>query len=77
MPLTAGQEIGSNAAGYNWFDISVHFSATSTESAVDFQFSGPIDSVYPPQDGFPGGETISYGADFTLNDIHSCPAARD
>jgi hypothetical protein len=57
--------------------ISVHFSAMSTKSAVDFQFSGPIDSVYPPQDGFPGGETIIYGADFTLDDIHSCPAARD
>jgi hypothetical protein len=46
----------------------VHFPATSTEPAADFQFLGPIDSVYPPQDGFPGGETISYEADFTLDD---------
>lgn len=57
--------------GFNLIDswlINVHFPATPTESSADFQFLGPIDSVYPPQDGFPGGETISYDADFTLDD---------
>jgi len=48
--------------------ISVEFPASSTDPASSFQLFGPVDSVYPPFDGFPGGESITYSADFTLDE---------
>jgi hypothetical protein len=50
-----------------WF-ISVEFPASSTDPASSFSLFGPLVTLYGPSDGFPGGVSITYSADFTLDE---------
>jgi len=50
-----------------WF-ISVEFPASSTDPVSSFSLFGPLVTLYAPSDGFPSGESITYSADFTLDE---------
>ena len=63
-----GNELFGGFAMSDYWLISVEFSASANDPAASLSLLGPVDSVYPPFDGFPGGESITYSGDFTLDE---------
>jgi hypothetical protein len=64
----SGNDLRASFATTDLWLVSIHFPATVANPAADLQLQGPVVSVYPPFDGFPGGESISYNGDFLLSE---------
>jgi hypothetical protein len=64
----SGNDLTASFATTDLWLASIHFPATTTNPAADLQLLGPVVSVYPPFDGIPGGEGITYSGDFLLSD---------
>ena len=64
----SGNHLWGSFGMTDFWVVTVHFPATATEPASDLRVLGPIVSAYPPFEGFPGGVSISYRADFLLTD---------
>ncbi len=64
----SGNALSASFATTNLWLASIHFPATTTNPPDDLQIGGPIVSVYPPSDGLPGGESITYSGNFILSE---------
>ena len=63
----SGNNLTASFATTNLWLASIYFPATTTNPPSTLQIGAPVDSVYPPFDGFPGGESITYSGAFVLS----------